>query len=1610
MSFLFKAVLGQRVVHPPPSATGKEPQATENGVSDTKSSATPLGKLATASLNTNEDHGSTSTSKSSCEAAGSSSSRPGPFGASPASLGGPQSSYFSPSPSPRPSTPTRTLLLRIEGCTVAQDIRDAQRELLRCADLPYALDATSLKSLLDLLVSYAEDESITEPTLHLLANATDLDLYPDQIESNRRVVEVTAAAKRDARDALLQHLVGSVPLLLDCMKEPASFWSRYHVVVLLQRLEGFDPYKLNQALLGARGISVLLDALNEVEHDHQLRNQALALLTSLTLADAELQTLLAFHNAFDSLFDVMEREGSERHAKSIVQDCLTVMQNMLRSNKATQKLFREMGCAARLAALFDSVPSALAACTVVAHRHRGAGSSSSEPPLPQPIVLTEKLEALLDVMKASDTMRNMLMSVSILACVLRGSDEGGEERHSTQDALLRCGILTPLTRLAFSGLAIDDATRIESVRVLALLLSGSKQAVEEWLSLPPVTTLVRHTLPYSMQVWPAARALLSYVCETTDTTLVSAGVQLFTAVLNVPALQERSVGVFLSGLVLPTPACGGGRNCNPTAQASASTSPDRAQAPDHSVARADAQCGAALAHVLLSARTSAVEKFYAAQVLRALVMVPGATQMLQALVHSPVPPHLQTSMLEGFVKAQPGWTLSSRLSPSFFNYTVTFVLFCLSGGAAAQQVNTATLGAYVGALLAWMGSCPLAAATFVEEGSWGEALLHQTRREGAANVRLWSAVVVASACVVASKATSAAAAAKTLAHQFVQMLGGGAALDTILFDVQASTPAWQHPVASGLRTQNPTPYDEALVALMEQLVVEFKQLLTSVSGASPHAPSPMMTLPLLPHSAQQHPNDALKGRGVALSLVAPSPPSEPPTASLVSLGQSIMSSADYRVEPPPPPPPDAPPHPVVAPLGSDAQTRELLAALQAELEAARAEKESLLNTLGEWRERAERTSAQCAALEEEHERRAAAAAEEERMRREEAAALSAEAAHSHAASADMVEGLLENIRLLEEALKSKEEEHQQLVESLNMMEEQLLHASYTTAAAASQQQEFLQQRQHQEEQRRSAPQDVLDAMEAEREAVTQQLALAREEIARLQRELQSVSSDYGELLLLVAELNEECLSVKAGSSMAHTPARPWSEDAGFDLKRGVEATQDAAFCDAVRSGEAFFAGAERLPLVAAAPERVQLENATGFVAMGVLKDEGPEPAASTQAPTLVMAAERKMSADADWTSGASVDTFEAATDVTINHPGARPPGHAVAVPPLSQQLFSLPAAPAAAYPISSLSLSQVDATLPSPLPPAQHGGQPQQHAGQLPPPPGGHAAPPPPPPTTHQHPLRRSALQAPRYADLSTIFVGDGDGASAEAEQRQYDVLSTSGEQRAHERRLTSPPERRSPPATQLSPQVTAPSHLPPERRPQYGLLSNKPPSSSGHAEMRHDAGVVELSAHSSMKGMTLAASQSPLGAAVMDAVPMAKDNTLIFSSTLHCAQQSAPSATAVGVADGSVANPFSAGSESLADNRSGLEMGDGGFETAAQVVREGDAAHWPMAPPWAATNVAPQQNAAASTSETSLRFRPEPGSLDHNEAVSTSTAPYNPFADLGGGGDDADDAFGDLR
>lgn len=65
----------------------------------------------------------------------------------------------------------------------------------------------------------------------------------------------------------------------------------------------------------------------------------------------ELQKLVAFENAFDRVFKLVEAEGSLSQGGVVVQDCLALLANLVRHNAPNQSLFRETGNVAKLKAL-----------------------------------------------------------------------------------------------------------------------------------------------------------------------------------------------------------------------------------------------------------------------------------------------------------------------------------------------------------------------------------------------------------------------------------------------------------------------------------------------------------------------------------------------------------------------------------------------------------------------------------------------------------------------------------------------------------------------------------------------------------------------------------------------------------------------------------------------------------------------------------------------------------------------------------------------------------------------------------------------------------------------------------------------------------------------------------------------------------------------------------------------------------------------------------------------------------------------------------------------------------------------------------------------------------
>lgn len=79
--------------------------------------------------------------------------------------------------------------------------------------------------------------------------------------------------------------------------------------------------------------------------------EALVLLIALTPASEELQKLVAFENAFEILFSLIEAEGALTHGTEVVEDCLSLLAHLLRFNVSNQSFFRETGCVKRVTQL-----------------------------------------------------------------------------------------------------------------------------------------------------------------------------------------------------------------------------------------------------------------------------------------------------------------------------------------------------------------------------------------------------------------------------------------------------------------------------------------------------------------------------------------------------------------------------------------------------------------------------------------------------------------------------------------------------------------------------------------------------------------------------------------------------------------------------------------------------------------------------------------------------------------------------------------------------------------------------------------------------------------------------------------------------------------------------------------------------------------------------------------------------------------------------------------------------------------------------------------------------------------------------------------------------------
>ncbi|KAK1438600.1 hypothetical protein QVD17_04409 [Tagetes erecta] len=181
--------------------------------------------------------------------------------------------------------------------------------------------------------------------LGVLREPDDVEMVRGALETLVSALTPIAHAKLHANEVqpalmnadLLSREGQSISLLLSLLGED-DFYIRYYTLQLLTALLTNSPIRLQEAILTIpRGITRLMDMLMDRE---VIRNEALLLLTYLTREAEEIQKILVFEGAFEKIFSIIKEEGGSEGGV-VVQDCLELLNNLLRNNSSNQVLLRE---------------------------------------------------------------------------------------------------------------------------------------------------------------------------------------------------------------------------------------------------------------------------------------------------------------------------------------------------------------------------------------------------------------------------------------------------------------------------------------------------------------------------------------------------------------------------------------------------------------------------------------------------------------------------------------------------------------------------------------------------------------------------------------------------------------------------------------------------------------------------------------------------------------------------------------------------------------------------------------------------------------------------------------------------------------------------------------------------------------------------------------------------------------------------------------------------------------------------------------------------------------------------------------------------------------------
>ncbi|KAA8520857.1 hypothetical protein F0562_011530 [Nyssa sinensis] len=373
------------------------------------------------------------------------------------------------------------LLDRISNGVLAEDRRTAITELQSVVaeshSAQLAFGAMGFPVLLSVLKEERDDVEMVRGALETLVSA----LTPINHAKGPKNGVQPALMNTD----LLSREAESISLLLSLLSEE-DFYVRYYTLQLLTALLANSPNRLQEAILTIpRGMTQLMDMLMDRE---VIRNEALLLLTHLTREAEEIQKIVVFEGAFEKIFSIIKEEGGSEGGV-VVQDCVELLNNLLRNNASNQVLLREtMG--------FDPLMSIL--------KLRGSTYKFTQ-------------QKTINLLSALETISLLMM--------------GGPETETGKDAnrltnktvLVQKKVLDHLLMLGVESQWAPIAVRCEALRCICDLISGhpknrdalaSKVLGEEPQVEPALNSILRIILrTSSMQEFVAADYVFKSFCE-----------------------------------------------------------------------------------------------------------------------------------------------------------------------------------------------------------------------------------------------------------------------------------------------------------------------------------------------------------------------------------------------------------------------------------------------------------------------------------------------------------------------------------------------------------------------------------------------------------------------------------------------------------------------------------------------------------------------------------------------------------------------------------------------------------------------------------------------------------------------------------------------------------------------------------------------------------------------------------------------------------------------------------------------------------------------------------------------------------------------------------------